>query len=91
MDKKELLELLKEKVGFETKKEAGEFLDKIDLAFEVIAKALQVDDKVRVGSYFTLEKKHVEGKSGEINGKAYSTEAREEIKIKKSSLLKKLG
>lgn len=91
MDKKELVELLKEKVSFETKKEVCEFLDKIDLAFEVIAEELELDQKVRVGQYFTLEKKHVEGKSGEINGKAYSTEARDEIKIKKSSLLKKLG
>ena len=91
MDKKELLELLKEKADFETKKEAGEFLDKLDLVFEVIAGALEVDSKVRVGSYFTLEKKHIEAKTGEINGKPYSNDARNEIKIKKSSLLKKLA
>lgn len=90
MDKKELINLLNEKVGFETKKEAGEFLDKIDLAFEVIAEALELDQKVRVGQYFTLERKHVEGKTGEINGKAYSTESRNTIKIKASSLVKRL-
>ena len=90
MDKKELLELLKEEADFQTKKEAGEFLEKLDLVFEVIAGALETDAKVRVGSYFTLEKKNIKAKTGEINGKPYSKEAREEIKIKKSSLLKKL-
>lgn len=90
MDKKELLELLKEKVGFETKKEAGEFIDKIDLAFKSIAETLEVDEKVKVGQYFTLEKKHVEGKTGVALGREYSTPAHDEIKIKKTSLMKNL-
>lgn len=91
MDKKELVGLLKEKLGFETKKEAGEFIDKIDLAFETIAETLEVDEKVRVGQYFTLEKKHIEGKTGVALGREYSTPAHDEIKIKKTSLLKKLA
>ena len=91
MDKKTLVELLKEELEFATKKEAGEFLDRLDLAVEVISEALEVGSKVKVGQYFTLEKVHVEEKKGVALGREYVTPAHDEIKIKKTSLLKKLA
>ena len=90
MGKNELLELLKEKAGFETKKEAGEFLDKLDVVVEEISKALKVDQKTKVGNYIVVEKKHVEEKTGEINGKAYTSDAKDVIKVKASGLVKGL-
>ena len=85
----EIVELLKEKGQFETKKEAVEFLDKVDEVVKVIGQELRIDDKAKLGSYIAIEKKHVESKSGELKGVAYTTEAKDVIKIKATGLAKK--
>lgn len=90
MNKNELLDLLKEKVGFETKKEVGEFLDKLDMVVETVAGALEVDQKAKLGSYISVEKKHTEGRTGEFNGVKYTSEAKDVTKIKGTGLVKKL-
>ena len=90
MNKNELLDLLKEKVGFETKKEVGEFLDKLDVVVEAVAQALEVDQKAKIGSYISVEKRHTEGRTGELNGVKYTSEAKDVTKIKGTGLVKKL-
>ena len=90
MNKNELLDLLKEKAGFETKKEVEKFFDKLDVVVEAVAQALEVDQKVKVGNYIAVEKKHTEGRVGEINGVKYTSEAKDVIKIKGTGLVKKL-
>lgn len=90
MNKNELLELSKEVIGFDTKKQSGEFLDDVDKLFEGLANKLEVGQKVRIGQYITLEKKFVEEKSGVALGKEYTTPAHDVLKVKGTSLLKKL-
>ena len=90
MNKNELLDLLKEKAGFETKKEVEKFFDKLDIVVETVAGALEVDQKAKIGSYISVEKKHTEGRTGELNGVKYTSEAKDVTKIKGTGLVKKL-
>lgn len=86
--KKELIEMAVEELGFKTKKEVAELLDNVDAIIEVVAKNLEVDQKVRFGKYFTLEKRFIEEKSGTALGHDYVTPAHEEIKLGKTQYLK---
>lgn len=90
MGKQEVLEILKEKLDFESKKESEEFLKNIDLAVEVLSKQLEIDKKAKLGNYIVVEKKSVEEKSGEINGVAYTKPAHNAIKIKSTKAIKDL-
>ena len=63
MRKNEVLELIKNALGLETKKEAEGFVKEIEALTEALNNGLEVGDKAKVGS-LTFEKKHVPERRG---------------------------
>jgi nucleoid DNA-binding protein len=89
MKKNEMVQLYAEKKEV-TKKAVEELLANIDGLLEAVIEGLEVGEKVKVGQYFTVEKVHKEEKSGECNGKPYTTPAHTEAFVKRTSLLKNI-
>lgn len=89
MKKNEMVQLYAEKKEV-TKKVAEELLANIDGLLETVIEGLEVGEKVKVGQYFTVEKVHKDKKSGECNGKPYTTPAHDEVVIKRTSVLKSI-
>lgn len=96
MTKLELVKGLSEKTGL-TRKEVEERLSFIDKAVEFSTKVPGV--KVKLSKYFTVERKHIEAKTGEMtrvneNGVKvkvpYSTEAHDELFFKKTTASKRV-
>ena len=98
MNKPELVELVKEVLELKTKKDAETFIGDFDTVVEAISKKLEVGDKVKFGTYETFEKKEVAEKTGEmirvIDGVKtkvpYTSDARTEIVIKRTDILKSI-
>lgn len=82
MRKQELVTLTKDALGLQSKVEAEGFLKEVDALFVSLANGLEVGDKAKVGEYFTVEKVHVEEKSGVAMGVEYTTPAHDTLKIK---------
>ncbi|WP_283695652.1 HU family DNA-binding protein [Clostridium perfringens] len=86
MTKVELVKGLSEKTGL-TRKEVEERLSFSDRVVELVK---ETGEKVKLGSYITIEKKHVEEKSGVCNGKEYTTPEHDEIVIKRTTSAKRV-
>jgi nucleoid DNA-binding protein len=90
MDKTELLELLKEDLKFESKKEAEEFIKKIDLLVEKASEKLSEKTKVKIGKYITIENAFVGERSGNSpKGGAWTKPAHYEYKVRNTKALNK--
>lgn len=89
MKKSEMIKGFAEAKGM-TKKAVEELITNIDELIDFAIEGLEVDEKVKVGQYFTVEKVHKAEKSGECNGKPYTTPAHDEAIIKRTSVLKNL-
>jgi len=101
--KDEILTIIKDVYGFSTKKEAETRFCDLDSLIEVISSNLNAGEKVNIGKYLVLEKKHVEAKpskNGEmtrvidgVNTKVpYTTEAKpehDEVRLKSTKQLNK--
>ena len=85
MKKNDYLKALKETGVVATLEEGKELLEKIDKAIEI---AVSEEGKTKVGTYFTVEKVHVEAKSGVCNGVDYTKNAHDEIQVKRTSICK---
>lgn len=91
MKKADLLNLVRDELELGTKKGAQEFLDNVDKVFEALAEKLESGEgRVKVGKYFTLEKKHFDRKEGSCNGKSYVIDEHEEVLIRKTNALKNI-
>ena len=96
MNKNELVELIKEVLELKTKKEAVEYIDGFDKVVDAITGKLELEGKVKLGTYVTFEKKDVAEKVGEmtrvIDGvkvkTPYTSPARTEIVVKRTDALK---
>lgn len=94
--KNDYLDLLKENCKLEgentflTKKQVEAFFEKLDAVIETTSKELGDKEEVKLGKYIVIEKKHVEAKSGDINGKPYTSEAKDVTKLKSSGQVKGL-
>lgn len=86
MKKSELITKVSSKLEI-TKTEVEKILGYIDTIVEVVA---EEGSKTKVGTYFTVEKAHVEEKSGVCAGKEFTKEAHEEILIKRTSICKNI-
>ena len=86
MKKSELITRVAEKLEV-TKTEVERILNIVDTIVEVIA---EEGSKTKVGTYFTVEKVHVEEKSGVCAGKEFTKEAHDEILIKRTSICKNI-
>lgn len=90
MVKNELVTLVKEALGLESKKEAEGFLAEVDAVVEALANGLEVGDKAKLGNFITIEKKHFEEKSGVAMGKEYTTPAHDKLIVKATKATKEL-
>ena len=84
MKKNEVLELVKNALGLETKKEAEGFVKEIEALTEALNNGLEVGDKAKVGS-LTFEKKHISERRGISTlgeKKEWVIEAHDELKVK---------
>jgi nucleoid DNA-binding protein len=90
MVKEDLIEVVKGALGLETKKEAEGFVKGIDAMVEALKNGLEVDQKVKIGKYFTVEKVYKDEKSGVCTGKPFTTPAHEELLIKRCDILKSI-
>ncbi len=98
MKKADLLALTVETLGFEKKKEAEDFLAKIDTLVKAVA---DEGSKTKIGEYIEIEKVHVEEKHREarvgrnprtgepVNIDAKDVPAHDEVKIKGTKALNK--
>jgi len=62
MKKEQVIEVIKETLGLESKKEAEGKLAEFDKVVKAVTEKLEVKDKARIGSFVEVEKKHVEAK-----------------------------
>lgn len=90
MKKNQLVELVKNALALETKKEAEGFLAEVDAVMEALANGLEVGDKAKLGNHVVVEKVHVEAKEGVAMGKPYKSEAKDVLKIKLTATGKSL-
>lgn len=91
MKKDELLVLTKEALGLNSKKEADGFLSEVDAIIETLANGLEVGDKVKLGNYVVVEKKHVPEKEGTTpSGEKFVKEAHDILKIKFVNKIKEI-
>lgn len=90
MKKNELVILVKETLGLESKKEAEGFLTEVDMVVEAIANGLSVGDKVKLGNHIVLEKKHVEESTRVSFGKEVVIPAGDKLVVKLTATGKKL-
>ncbi len=86
MTKAELVKGMAERLGL-AKKEVEERISFVD---EVVELVKETGEKVKLGSYMTIEKKHVEEKSGVCNGKEFTTPEHDEIVVKRTSTCKRV-
>jgi nucleoid DNA-binding protein len=90
MDKTQLLELLIETLGLEKKKEAEEFIKKIDLLVGKVSEKLGEKAKVKIGKYITIENAFVGERSGNSpKGGAWTKSAHYEYKVRNTKALNK--
>lgn len=78
MLKKQVMEIVKEEMGLESIKATEEFVAKLDKVFSKISEGLEerkegATDKASLGKLI-LEKAYRKGRSGEMNGKAWTSE-----------------
>ena len=72
LKKEVIIEVIQGQTEGQTKKGANEEIKKLDELVEKLVEKLEVGDKIKVGEYFTIEKKHKEAsiarnpKTGEI-------------------------
>ena len=92
LKKEDIIEAIMEAGISETKKGAGDVIATVDAVIEAVAKKLAVDVKAPIGKYITVEKAHKEASIGRnpANGEAINIEAKDVLKVKKSSQLDKL-
>ena len=86
MLKKEVMEIVKGEFELESMKATEEFVAKLDKVFGKISEELEerktgATDKASLGS-LTLEKAFQKGRSGEMNGKAWTSEDKFVVKGK---------
>ena len=62
MKKEQVVELVKETLGLESKKEAEGKLAEFDKIVKAVAEKLEDKDKAKIGLFIEVEKKHVEAK-----------------------------
>lgn len=89
MKKKQLIEFLNGNI-FEKKEDVADFLQTLNKVVKAVAGEIELNDKVKLGEYFTIEKKHVEAKTGVAVGREYTTEAKDIIKITQTKAGKEL-
>lgn len=72
LKKEVIIEVIQSQTEGQTKKGANEEIKKLDELIVALVEKLEVGDKIKVGEYFTIEKKHKEAgvarnpKTGEI-------------------------
>lgn len=101
MKKEQVVELVKETLGLESKKEAEGKLAEFDKIVKAVAEKLEVDDKAKIGLFVELEKKHVEAKHTDarvgrnpktgqpVNIEAKDTPAHDKVAVKATKQLNK--
>ena len=92
LKKEDIIEAIMEAGISETKKGAGDVIATVDAVIEAVAKKLVVDVKAPIGKYITVEKAHKESYEAKNpkTGESVSVEAKDILKVKKSSQLDKL-
>ena len=92
MKKPELVSLVSSKMGC-SKVAAEKMLADVDAIMEIIAEAAEAGKKVKVGKYFTVEKKAVEARTcrNPKTGETIEKEAGVRISVKATEALKKLA
>lgn len=60
LKKEVIIEVIQSQTECQTKKGANEEIKKLDELVEKLVEKLEVGDKIKVGEYFTIEKKHKE-------------------------------
>lgn len=92
LKKEDIIEAIMEAGISETKKGAVDVIVTVDAVIEAVAKKLAVDVKAPIGKYITVEKAHKEASIGRnpASGETINIEAKDVLKVKKSSQLDKL-
>lgn len=91
MKKDDLLVLTRDTLELPSKKLADEFISNVDILIEEIAEELETGDKVKIGEYLVIEKKHVDKKEGKTpDGEVYVKEAHDVLKAKLTNKAKEL-
>lgn len=92
LKKDDIIEAIMEAGISETKKGAVDVIATVDAVIEAVAKKLAVDVKAPIGKYITVEKAHKEASIGRnpASGETINIEAKDVLKVKKSSQLDKL-
>jgi len=62
MKKEQVMEVIKETLGLESKKETEGKFAEFDKIIKAVVEKLEVGDKAKIGSYLEVEKKHMEAK-----------------------------
>ena len=62
MKKEQVLEVIKETLGLEGKKETENKFAEFDKIIKAVVEKLELGDKAKIGSFLEVEKKHVEAK-----------------------------
>ena len=82
MRKNEVLELVKNALGLESKKDAEGFLKEVDALIVALENGLEVGDKAKIGSRLSIEKKHIPARSGKAMGVEWTSEPKDVLKAK---------
>ena len=90
MKKADLLNLVRDELELGTKKGAQDFLDNLDKVIEALAEKSELDDKIKLGKYIALQKKHFEAKTGKCNGREWSTDAHDSVLVRATNGLKNI-
>ena len=96
MKKSELVEIVKEALDLKTKTSANEFIENLDRVIEAVVETLDANTGVKLGSYVRVENVIQDEKKipeRTLHGKtfpAHVAPAKEVIKVKGTSLVKKM-
>ena len=93
LKKEEIIEVIQSQTEGQTKKGANEEIKKIDELVEKLVEKLEVGDKIKVGEYFTIEKKHKNSRVAKNpkTGEIINIEAKDIVVIKATDAGKKLA
>lgn len=91
MNKEGLLELTKNALGLETKKEAEGFLKEVDALMEALSNGLEIGTKVKVGKYIEVAKVHKEATTARNpkTGESIAVPEKDVVKVKALKALNK--